>query len=1267
MKKTVFASMIAAAALVSMGDVTVTNTSSVAEIQAAIDAAESGDVITLADGTYTFDQPLTVTKDITLTGSHRDKCILAGSGSLAAIAAVTIDNANACVMNLTVTNVVNPSASDYGYHGVGVWIKSGLLTQARVTGCRTTAGNRVGGVSLESDSAVMTHCVIDHNGVSGGNGIGGVRLHKNGGKMVNCLIWANSGGSGDYGAGGVSVKPDPWKSVKIVNCTIAGNTATKNGGGLKLEVDYFESADPYSGGPWIVNTIIANNTAPSGADIFFNKDDTKKYTGYNCLCPTLTGDDAYGANPQTGNPLFVNPGAGDFHLQPGSPARNNGDAAKGGFVLGLEFESLLDLDGNRRVVDGEVDIGCYEFDPYVLSCSITMDEETIFLGDSVTLTAAASGFGSATDVAYSWQVQREGAAEPITGAGAQFTLAPNACGTYTVNLTASSASAGKSVDAEPTTFFVAPRTIYMTMEENPNATYPYVTPETATSDFDEAMGAAIAGTTILLEEGVYQIAEPLAINKAITLQGATNGATVLMGAYDRKNNDVSQLTVSGGATLDHLTITGGKCTGLWAAPGEGVTITSGTLSWCVISNNVYSGSGNSYAVGVYANVSSGEKVTITHCQICDNTSSADYNSTKGIGLYVCGGGTFLMDNCLVARNSSVKGNVGTANLSGGGLWISHSNATIVNCTFADNHHGNRGGGVYIDGGSPKFYNCIIARNSADNDPCAQGPDISATTLADGGIPASITGLCSNNLVSFGVTPFGVNGISADPGFADDSYRLHPASRARNAGDKEVAASVLGYGLEGTLDFYGLERVLEDQVEIGCAEFEFDPSQLTCSIEQDKVMVFPNEPITLTARSAGFETADDVVYSWWIMREGDAEPLVTNGVEIVLSPVETGAYTVDLTVSSTKIGKSATALPVSFLVMSKTVYVTSRANPGSAYPYGTPETAATSLAEALSAAIEGATVVLDDGTHQVSATVVVPAGVTISGAGRDKTTIYATASFDPVVRINGRDALLQGVTIAHGRMSTWWSTYAVGVVIGNSGGTLADCRVTDCSAATAQRVFGVVSMSSSDALVTRCLIDGNSVTTAQSVCGGIYATAGRIESCVITNNESSASAYLRNHKGAGLCLDGAVTVLNCTVLDNRMASGNDGAGVHAESSSARVHNCIIDGNVNGDGSEANYLGNAASFSYCLSSEEAPEGSEACIVGRPVFSATKPYYLDKLSPGRSQGSVAGYEDRLMKATDCFGQPRVKHISSRGVADIDIGATESTYPSGTILLMK
>ena len=218
------------------------------------------------------------------------------------------------------------------------------------------------------------------------------------------------------------------------------------------------------------------------------------------------------------------------------------------------------------------------------------------------------------------------------------------------------------------------------------------------------------------------------------------------------------------------------------------------------------------------------------------------------------------------------------------------------------------------------------------------------------------------------------------------------------------------------------------------------------------------------------------------------------------------------------------------------------------------------------------------------------------------------------------------------------------------------------------------MTGEHALVTRCMIDGNTMietsnTVGQNTSGGIHATKGRIENCVITNNIGMA---YNGANASGLYLAGPVVVLNCTVLGNRMGSGYEGGGVQAAHVDAVVRNCIIDGNRSGDGTETNYWGNGASFSYCLSSDAAPAGSEGCIVGRPVFDPRKPLYLDYSkngsSPGKNQGSVVGYEDRLLTATDFFGQPRVKFVSKKGVADIDIGATESEYhPPMTLLILR
>lgn len=340
-------------------------------IQSVIGDAEEDDVITFEDGTYTFSQTLTVEKGITLTGSHRDKCILMGDGVNTMANALVLNDAGACVKCLTISNVLMKAS--FSATDACVYIKAGQLTEARVTGCRITNvnGNNTAGVVLDSDpakkvEAFLTNCQIDHNDGSQGQ-VGGVNF-KQGGVMLNCLVWANTG----KGTGGVRVAPSGYKFAKVVNCTIVGNAGGDRGGGLDISPANFGVL--YDCGPWIVNTIIAGNTstADGRADISFQNDRCRTDTGFNCLCPTVSD---FGVGQQKGDPLFVSPDTGDYRLQPSvdslgysdSPAYNNGDKDKAKEVLEYEagqtydLKGMLDFYGNCRILKRQIDIGCAEF------------------------------------------------------------------------------------------------------------------------------------------------------------------------------------------------------------------------------------------------------------------------------------------------------------------------------------------------------------------------------------------------------------------------------------------------------------------------------------------------------------------------------------------------------------------------------------------------------------------------------------------------------------------------------------------------------------------------------------------------------------------------------------------------------------------------------------------------------------------------------------------------------------------------------------------
>ncbi len=149
--------------------------------------------------------------------------------------------------------------------------------------------------------------------------------------------------------------------LTMTNNTITGNAAlVSRGGGVYLSSADSEVDDVY-------NNIIWNNaSAVPGADLALEND------GDNNLIPTLINlfhndfDQSaaglwiefpfpiHGSNLNNVNPLFVNPPADDYHLQPASAAIGTGDNAAPGLPP-------LDKDGGPRIRGAIVDLGAYEF------------------------------------------------------------------------------------------------------------------------------------------------------------------------------------------------------------------------------------------------------------------------------------------------------------------------------------------------------------------------------------------------------------------------------------------------------------------------------------------------------------------------------------------------------------------------------------------------------------------------------------------------------------------------------------------------------------------------------------------------------------------------------------------------------------------------------------------------------------------------------------------------------------------------------------------
>ena len=202
------------------------------------------------------------------------------------------------------------------------------------------------------ESSIITNCVFRNNKGSDG---GAINMY-NGGTVINCLIHNNQGSS----AGGIYVS-NPYYSSKIariINCDIVNNTSTYTN-------NYNGSGIMFSNSNAIVeNCIIWGNENP--------KYDYQIYgdcTVRNCAIQGISnGEDniyLYSANEGNGiyYPRFVNPtpvaGLMDtiegysWQLQEGSVCINHGT------IPSVEITDH-DLNGNQRIQQGVIDIGCYE-------------------------------------------------------------------------------------------------------------------------------------------------------------------------------------------------------------------------------------------------------------------------------------------------------------------------------------------------------------------------------------------------------------------------------------------------------------------------------------------------------------------------------------------------------------------------------------------------------------------------------------------------------------------------------------------------------------------------------------------------------------------------------------------------------------------------------------------------------------------------------------------------------------------------------------------
>ena len=240
-------------------------------------------------------------------------------------------------MNIMSNCIVSDCYSPGSGGGVCLWGANGkgngFLTSSIISGNRTSWSG--GGIAIQWGSKFkMENCIISNN----------TSLHKGGGMVIdncvqvrNCLVVHNDGSN--FGGGIVL-----GNGSKMHNCTIENNTASRGGG---------VSFDATAGRASIYNSIFHYNVPDnfSAERLSAGKPYTVEYCFTTALPPILTSTEG----SMTHAPQYLYPHGGDYRLASQSPCINGG--ATFDWMVGS-----MALNNTNRILFGQPDIGCYEFD-----------------------------------------------------------------------------------------------------------------------------------------------------------------------------------------------------------------------------------------------------------------------------------------------------------------------------------------------------------------------------------------------------------------------------------------------------------------------------------------------------------------------------------------------------------------------------------------------------------------------------------------------------------------------------------------------------------------------------------------------------------------------------------------------------------------------------------------------------------------------------------------------------------------------------------------
>lgn len=655
----------------------VTSGMSGTELQAAIDAAESGTTVYVEAGTYYGN--FTMKEGVNVSGGWNSTFTAQTDYAtiLDAQASGRVVNQPAAFSVLTVwSNLTIQNGNVTGTGGGVVLFKDGQLNHCKVmNNVCTTQG---GGVYCDDSNAgvIVEDCIISHNTANQGGGMrirgtvqnstienntitdAGGGIHLQAGTAINCVVRNNSSkaGAGIRAYGGL-----------VQNCIIEGNsTSTSNTGGVYLQ----QGAQMY-------NCIIRNNTSGENTGgVRMTFDSSKPCTIANCL---VVGNSA----AQTIGGLSLE--GGIHYVYNNTIVNNNQTLTTNANRCGVRLNVNSNLVFANNIVWGNKANNSVQSDQMEVHATYASDRAaTYFLNNAIVhaeigtntsvLTSINPGF---TDV--------DSGDYTLLSSSALVDAGDNAKKQGLYDLAGSDRISGSTIDIGAYEYQ------YPVIVDN------YVH---ADEDLQEAIDATSPGDTVFVESGTYY--GNFTMKEGVNVSGGWNSdftaqtdyATVLdaqaSGRVVNQQADFSMLTV-----WENLTIQNGKLTSMLTDQGgAGVWLCkNGQVKHCIIQDNTFTYSGTCMGGGVGNNsVAANTDILIDDCIIRRNTA------THGGGVRIKG----TIQNSIIENNS-------TTNNAGGGAHM-HT-GRMVNCIVRGNTSGHNTGGVRMYG-KGQLINSLIVNNTA---------------------------------------------------------------------------------------------------------------------------------------------------------------------------------------------------------------------------------------------------------------------------------------------------------------------------------------------------------------------------------------------------------------------------------------------------------------------------------------------------------------------------------------------------------------------------